>query len=746
MGTISLPQRFQTCLPSAFVVAALIFCASAATMSQELAPPANESINSAIPLPPVDEVSDESLTPYTILPPPGDASDALVGAPLPPVDAEPPGGGDALLPDPTALPPAFVPQTVEQPAMVGPAKSAADGVDTSALGPNFGAAATAPSQTHLDRVFPSLPGPSPNTVKEGPQLLLEQAKDVRVPAADANPRVAQYGDPGIAFSGPPQMDREQPSHGIMSDQPQGWWQAYVGNPMRNTSMPRPVSINGLVAAALQYSSQVKVISDSPLIRDTAIIEADAAFDWSTFMETAWNEINEPVGSTLTTGGPPRFRDSRFDFEAGLRRQTGVGGRFEAGQRYGYEDSNSVFFVPNDQGTSRMTLSYTQPLLRGAGRPYNTSLIVLAQIDSAIARDDFSRQLQEHLLEITRSYWALYLERASLLQRQRLYDRGREILQQLEYRESIDAVTNQIVRARAAVASRKSDLFRAAAAVKNAEGRIRALVNAPDLGVLDEFELTPRDMPTTQLIPVDMRESLEMAIRSRPEVNVAMKQIKGSALRLKMSKNELLPILDVVLETYVAGLKGNSDIGTSFTQQFNEGGPSYTAGLQFEVPLRNRAARARFQRRNLEMRQFENQFRNTLQALQLEVEIAVREVHTSFREIEANSQAMNAAHAEVDYIAQRWELLPGEDRSASLVLEDLLAAQERLAAEEFELANSQVNYNLSLTNLKRTMGTLLQFEQVAVVKGEENGIPALWLHKADAPDGGVIETALEFGPE
>jgi hypothetical protein len=81
-----------------------------------------------------------------------------------------------------------------------------------------------------------------------------------------------------------------------------------------------------------------------------------------------------------------------------------------------------------------------------------------------------------------------------------------------------------------------------------------------------------------------------------------------------------------------------------------------------------------------------------------------------------------------------------------VLEDLLAAQERLAAEEFELANSQVNYNLSLTNLKRTMGTLLQFEQVAVVKGEENGIPALWLHKADAPDGGVIETALEFGPE
>ena len=108
--------------------------------------------------------------------------------------------------------------------------------------------------------------------------------------------------------------------------------------------------------------------------------------------------------------------------------------------------------------------------------------------------------------------------------------------------------------------------------------------------------------------------------------------------------------------------------------------------------------------------------------------------------------MIAANAELDYIVHRWELLPGEDRSASLVLEDLLAAQERLAVEEFEFANSQVNYNLALTNLKRTMGTLLQFEQVGVTKSEECGIPSMLLQKADVAPTSHLQPTLQFGPE
>ncbi len=46
-------------------------------------------------------------------------------------------------------------------------------------------------------------------------------------------------------------------------------------------------------------------------------------------------------------------------------------------------------------------------MRGSGRVYNESLICLAQLDAKIADEEFRRQLQTHLLEVTRAYWAVH---------------------------------------------------------------------------------------------------------------------------------------------------------------------------------------------------------------------------------------------------------------------------------------------------------------------------------------------------
>ncbi|MEZ6103731.1 MAG: TolC family protein [Pirellulaceae bacterium] len=505
-----------------------------------------------------------------------------------------------------------------------------------------------------------------------------------------------------------------PERGERGGPPQlsAWWQDQVQRSWSSRQGPQPITVNGLVGLALAHSAQVHVLRDEPEIRETAIIEAMAEFDWVGFLETKWKQLSEPVGSQLTTGGalgPSRFRDKRYDFSAGARRRTMSGGTLEASQQYGYERSNSIFFVPNDQGTARLTLSYTQPLLRGAGKVYNGSLILLAQIDSDVSRDELSRELQKHLLDVVTAYWDLYRERSVLLQRRRLYERGQAILEDLEHRSEIDVLTNQIIRARAAVASRHSDLYRAETRVRNVQSRVVALVNAPDLGSGETLELIPQEIPSTNPTPVDLQAAMETALRCRPEMSESLRRIKSSSVRLDMANNEMLPILDVVLETYVSGLRGSSNIGGAFVDQFGVGEPSYTAGLQMEVPLGNRAAKARQRRRCLELRQLQSQFRGTMETLKFEVSVAVREVETAYLEMLARHRAMKAADSEVEYIQRRWRLMPGEDRSAALILEDLLAAQERLAAEEAAFLEAQVNYSLAQSELKRATGTLLQLD-------------------------------------
>jgi hypothetical protein len=66
------------------------------------------------------------------------------------------------------------------------------------------------------------------------------------------------------------------------NEPVVWWNAAVQGQLRN-ERKTPVTVEGLVLIALDHSSQIRVFSDLPLIRETSIVEADAAFDWSKFV-------------------------------------------------------------------------------------------------------------------------------------------------------------------------------------------------------------------------------------------------------------------------------------------------------------------------------------------------------------------------------------------------------------------------------------------------------------------------------
>lgn len=512
----------------------------------------------------------------------------------------------------------------------------------------------------------------------------------------------------------------------------GWWQPMILSSVRRDATSMTISLHDILSRTLIHSRQIKVFAELPMIRKTAIVEADAAFDWHAFLDSRWDDTSEPVGNSLTAGpGINRFRDHNLSASAGARRRTRNGGNLELSQQFGIQDNNSTFFIPNQQGTSRLVLSYTHPLLRGRGNNYNRGLICLAEIDRQIADDEFVRQLQSHLLEVTRSYWALYLQRGVLLQKMHSYYRARQTVRRLEERRQLDASEIQIRSAQAALTSRRSDLLRAKMAVRNAESRLRSLVNDPGLGSYESAELIPSEVPLFQTIPVDMQGAIAESIRNRPEIKQSIKQIKAACLRNDMSKNELMPALNLVTQTYVAGLDANRDIGGAWNNQFNVGEPSYSIGLQFEVPINNRAARARHVRRCHELRQAQNQYETTLQTIQLEVEVAVRELLTSQQELLAKEEAMQARQNQLKYLKVRWERLPGENATAAQTLEYLLAAQDDLANAEYDYLQSQMTFSLGIANLKRATGTLLQHEHVAVADTTLDGLPTRVLYRTSA---------------
>jgi outer membrane protein len=224
-------------------------------------------------------------------------------------------------------------------------------------------------------------------------------------------------------------------------------------------------------------------------------------------------------------------------------------------------------------------------------------------------------------------------------------------------------------------------------------------------------------PLRQPCPLRFQDSLIVALHHRPEINEARAELKAACVRQDVAKNELLPVLNVILMTYVSGLEGDVNIGRALGDQFTMGRPTYSTGATFEVPLGNRAARAKFHRRQLEIIQLTSQLVATTSNVRLEVETATREITTCYREMLCQAHAVMGNQTEIEYLKARWEASLDEQRSSSVLLDDLLNAHDRLARSEGLYAAALVGYNEGFARLNQATGTLVDCQQLLRKRSE-----------------------------
>jgi len=486
-----------------------------------------------------------------------------------------------------------------------------------------------------------------------------------------------------------------------------WWNRYLAGSILGRETV-PMSSNSLAVDTLRYSPTVELLAARPQAVRTSVTEEAARFDWSVFIESRWQDTTEPIGSSLTTGGPSIYRNHNLTNEAGLRKTNRLGGELSVGQLFGHQRSNSQFFVPQNQGATNLTIDYTQPLLRGAGRQVNESTIVLASLASDSADMEFVSQIQDTLADVNAGYWQLYLARATLLIERRLYHRATESLSVLQKREKVDASKEMISRAKLALASRKTRLINARRAVLDQQTYLRTVVNSPSLDNPSFHEFVPMELPAIMNAQLSVEDAFVTALHHRPEVTRTLKQIEAARVRHRVSENELLPELNLVLQTYAQGIRGEFDIQRAFQDQFNGAEPSYSAGLLFEVPIGRRAANARLTRRQIEIAELAAQFRVEIQRILYDVVVELRLLEATRRTLQTNQEALAAAAETLRLLETRHRLLSSEqDRNSSLRLQDILNSHVRVSDAEVAVVQSQVEHALATLRLRRALGVLVR---------------------------------------
>ena len=538
-----------------------------------------------------------------------------------------------------------------------------------------------------------------------------------------------------------------------TDSDETWWRSSVREPICNLPNSETLDVATLVNLTLRGSKHLQAVSQEPLIRELEVVVAQSNFDPNLFARTLYDDRTDPVGNTLTTGGLPFLKDNIWTGQTGVKRKLFTGGNVEVSQQLGFQNSNSRFFLPQDQGTATLALNFQQPLLRGAGQSYNRSQIVMAQVNGGASWDQVAAKVQDELARAVITYWDLYAKRAIYLQKMRNYDRSLGILERLEARAQYDAQALQIAQARSAVTARKMELANALRDVRNSETEIRRIVGDHDWMRQQSVEFLTIESPVGVDEHFDLESAVQTALANRPELRQAMQKIRVAAIKCDVSRNEILPDLSLLFGTYVKGLAGETGIGQAWNNQFSNSTPGYSVGLQYAFPWQNRAANSRNRQHQLELIRQQNEMEQTTIDIVADTQQNHRRLASGMETLDAAQVALSAAQAELDQVLARWDsfaIVEGdwsEGQTQSLLLDQLLAAQQKLTSSEAIVTESEKEVKSAQIGLRRSMGVLLTYYQVSTDKIIINGTSQVDMYStADGMSPQPETTAPAFVPE
>ena len=506
------------------------------------------------------------------------------------------------------------------------------------------------------------------------------------------------------------------------------------------------------------NTQQVVLGSSPSVSFDPIVTADFG----------WQHANIPVNNPFTAGTgtnavPVVNANTAFvnlGYTQGFHTGTNLSVVFDTARNTSNEPD--LFFNPAI--TPVMTATLSQPLLNGFGILPNTRYIIEARNNIKVANSQFAQQVIATVTQTSNDYWELVFDRenvkvqeAAVGVSQKLYSDNKKQLE-IGTMAPLDVLT-----AESQLATDQQNLIVAQTTKLQQE---TVLLNDIAKNLLAKDVAGIEIVPTTAIATPDLVENIQLqdavqeAWSKRPELFQANLNLKNAGIEVKATQNGLLPVLDAFVQYTSQGLNGNqlttTQVGNTFiadtgaplvdangniitvggvpaftgvpltTTTAGHGGlsdalknvfqnqfPTYAVGLNLTLPIRNRSAQSDSARAQLDERQQTVQYRQTENAIVINVRNALIALQQDRAQVAAAEKARTLAQQTLDAEQKKYQL--GSSTSYNVVLRsrDLTAAQGTALRAQANLAEALVNFN-------QAMGRTLEVNHITVADALRGG--------------------------
>lgn len=458
--------------------------------------------------------------------------------------------------------------------------------------------------------------------------------------------------------------------------------------------------------ALENNLDVQIERENPFIARTDIRSKESAFEPAFFTSVGGGNAIRPLEAAVEAAVIQDEATRRsVDFGVGLRQTIPTGGNYRL-ELSNSRVSGSVTSL-DPSFTSRLTLTLTQPLLRGFGPAYNRAEIRIAKNSHQISLEAFEARIMGLLADLEEAYWQLSYERGNFKSKQKLYRAAEALLAANRAKVEQGVLPSiELLVAETGLASREEDLLLVEKSVRDAEDRLRQVMNLREPDFDEDLVIIPTQDPVLEPSGAELERSLERAVARRPDLRAERLRLENRRIVRDRTRHEALPALDF------QGSAGFDGLGETIRDDYDalesRDFYSWQAALVLTVPMGNQAARSAAQRRQLELRQAEYSLERMDRQAAMEVREAVRRVETDFKRIGSVTKARILADKKLEAETERHRL-------GLASTQDLLEFQKDLADAEARELRAISDYNIALARLAKAEGTLLSTRSVRITE-------------------------------
>jgi outer membrane protein len=482
--------------------------------------------------------------------------------------------------------------------------------------------------------------------------------------------------------------------------------------------PRELTMRECVEAALRDNIDISISRSGRESAELGVPLEEAAFLPRFTGDLSYHRSVGPTGSSIA--GTLTIDQSTWKFDVGIEELLPSGTTLSLSFENQRLEAGTALSLFNPEYTTGLTLSAHHPLLKGSGKLVTEAPLAIARAGAKAVTGDWLAMVMDVIAGARTSFLAFHAASREVEVRRTALSLAVQLLEQTDSRieAGLSAPVDRLF-AEAAVASRKEELLRAEATVRNAEDDLKNVLGLRADENWDErlVPVPPRELPS----PPGLDDNFEEALQRRPEIAALSARTRQTEIQEAVARNGTLPELSVTASAGLSGLAGSPypnpffpGGGTEFEGSYGDSlgemlsGKYYNwfVGLSTEIPWRFEREDAEWARARSALAQQRLREESLRTRIRAEIRKARRGLASSLARVEASTASVAAARGKLE--AEERRLALGASTTTQ-VLEFQQDYAQALLAE----VTARTDAHVSHTRLWRAVGTILEKEGISV---------------------------------